>query len=289
VIQPMEDASRHKDLRSVTDNQPPASGAPARPAATALILRDGSDGLEVFMVVRHHEIDFASGALVFPGGKVDAEDASTEWDGLVSGTSPESLDRAFAVAALRETFEEAGILIARPRGRDNLIDAGNAHRLVAAHRESAQQAGFIDLIRGARLELAMDLLVRFAHWITPAGLPKRYDTHFFLVAAPVDQAGAHDGSESVEGFWIRPAQALRDAKEGRRSLVPATRLNLDKLSRSATVADAVAAARKSTIVTVMPQVTRNPDGSRSLKIPSAAGYGVSELFVAAGERTAAGR
>jgi 8-oxo-dGTP pyrophosphatase MutT (NUDIX family) len=289
VIQPMEDASCHKDLRSVTDNQPPASGAPARPAATALILRDGSDGLEVFMVVRHHEIDFASGALVFPGGKVDAEDASTEWDGLVSGTSPESLDRAFAVAALRETFEEAGILIARPRGRDNLIDAGDAHRLVAAHRRGAQQAGFIDLIRGARLELAMALLVRFAHWITPAGLPKRYDTHFFLVAAPVDQAGAHDGSESVEGFWIRPAQALRDAKEGRRSLVPATRLNLDKLSRSATVADAVAAARKSTIVTVMPQVTRNPDGSRSLKIPSAAGYGVSELFVAAGERTAAGR
>jgi 8-oxo-dGTP pyrophosphatase MutT (NUDIX family) len=254
-----------------------------------LILRDGRDGPEVFMVVRHHEIDFASGALVFPGGKVDAEDAESEWDDLVSGAPPEGLDRSFAIAALRETFEEAGILIARRRGGDALIDAREAHGLVAAHRTAGQQSRFVDLIRDAKLELAMDLLVRFAHWITPVGLPKRYDTHFFLVAAPVDQAGAHDGSESVEGFWIRPADALRDAKQGRRSLVPATRLNLDKLSRSATVADAVAAARVGSIVTVMPHVTRNADGSRSLRIPQEAGYGISELFVAAGERTAAGR
>ena len=271
------------------DKQTTATNVSARPAATALILRDGRAGLEVFMVVRNHEIDFASGALVFPGGKVDAEDAGPEWDDLVFGTPPYGLDRSFAIAALRETFEEAGMLIARCRGSDALIDAGEAHRLMAAQRAASQQARFVDLIRDAKLELAMDLLVRFAHWITPVGLPKRYDTHFFLVAAPVDQAGAHDGSESVEGFWIRPMDALRDAREDRRSLVPATRLNLDKLSRSATVADAVAAARVSSIVTVMPQVTRNADGSRSLKIPREAGYGISELFVAAGERTAAGR
>src|SRR5437660_5693601 len=112
----------------VSDQQAPVSVTP-RPAATVMILRDGPAGIEIFMVVRHHEIDFASGALVFPGGKVDAEDASPEWDALAPSAALGGLDRAFAVAALRETFEEAGILIARPRGRDALIDAAHAHRL----------------------------------------------------------------------------------------------------------------------------------------------------------------
>jgi 8-oxo-dGTP pyrophosphatase MutT (NUDIX family) len=272
----------------VPDKQSRPLDVPARPAATALILRDGRDGLEVFMVVRHHEIDFASGALVFPGGKVDAEDADAEWDGLAA-SPPGDLDRSFAVAALRETFEEAGILIARRRGSHVLIDAGDAHRMVAAHRAGNDPPRFVDLIRDAGLELAMDLMVRFAHWITPVGLPKRFDTHFFLVAAPVDQAGAHDGGESVEGFWIRPDEALRDAEAGKRSIVPATRLNLQKLARSATVDEAVTAARAAAVVTVMPKVTRNADGSRSLQIPPDAGYGMSELFIAAGERTASGR
>lgn len=99
----------------------------------------------------------------------------------------------------------------------------------------------------------------------------------------------HHGAESTEGFWIRPAEALRDAREGRRSIVPATRLNLQKLAVSTTVVEAVAAARASSIVTVMPKVQRNPDGSRTLQIPAEAGYGLSEMFIPAGERTAAGR
>jgi 8-oxo-dGTP pyrophosphatase MutT (NUDIX family) len=241
---------------------------PVRPAATVLLVRDGASGLEVFMVVRHHKIDFASGALVFPGGKVDADDTDAAWDGLVAAAPADGLDRSFAVAALRETFEEAGILIARPRGSNALVDAGAAHRIVLADRAGGTSTRFIDLIGGANLMLAMDLLVRFAHWITPVGLPKRFDTHFFLVAAPVEQAGAHDGSESIEGFWIRPADALRDALEGRRSVVPATRLNLQRLAQSATVAEAVAAARAAPVVTVMPKVRRNADGSRTLQIPA---------------------
>lgn len=276
-----------KGFVPVSNNE--ASSIPPRPAATVLILRDGRNGIEIFMVVRHHDIDFASGALVFPGGKVDPEDSSPEWDDCVRGAPAGGLDRAFAIAALRETFEEAGILIARPRGSEALIDASAAHRLVAAHRAAGDGTRFVDLIRGEKLELAMDLMVRFAHWITPPGLPKRFDTHFFLVAAPVEQAGAHDGGESVEGFWVRPADALREAAEGKRSLVPATRLNLEKLSRSATVAQAVAGARASAIVTVMPKVTRNPDGSRVLRIPVEAGYDTSELFVPAGVLTASGR
>jgi 8-oxo-dGTP pyrophosphatase MutT (NUDIX family) len=270
-------------------SEKPPADVSARPAATALILRDGPHGIEVFLVVRHHEIDFASGALVFPGGKVDPDDTDPAWDAHVSSAPDGGLDRSFAIAALRETFEEAGILIARPRGDGALIDAGAAHRIVLAGRVGPQPPRFIDLIRGNSLTLAMDLLVRFAHWITPVGLPKRFDTHFFLVAAPVEQTGAHDGSESIEGFWIRPADALREARDGKRSIVPATRLNLQRLAQSATVAEAVAAARMSRIVTVTPKVQRNADGSRTVRIPVEAGYGVSELLIPAGERTAAGR
>jgi 8-oxo-dGTP pyrophosphatase MutT (NUDIX family) len=259
-----------------------------RPAATALILRDRPHGLEVFMVVRHHQIEFASGALVFPGGKVESEDASADWDSLTA-PSPGGLDRAFAIAALRETFEEAGILIARERGARNLLTAALARRIVAGHRGGTDCARFAEVIRSADLELATDLLVRFAHWITPIGLPKRYDTHFFIVAAPVDQTGAHDGSESVAGYWVRPAVALQEAKDGKRSIVPVTRLNLLRLAKALTVGEAVAQARASRIVTVVPRIERHRDGSRTLQIPLEAGYGVSAVHLTAGELAASGR
>ena len=140
---------------------------------------------------------------------------------------------------------------------------------------------FLDLVRSERLRLATDLMVPFAHWITPESQPKRFDTHFLLVAAPVEQLGAHDGGESVEGFWIAPQQALRDAEAGTRTLVFPTHMNLTKLARYATVAEAMAAARASPVVTVMPQVERLSGGRRRLRIPAEAGYGVSEIVVTA--------
>src|SRR5262245_28376117 len=189
----------------------PAVVAP-RPAATVVILRDGRDGIEAFMVVRHQAIDFASGALVFPGGKVDPADANGAWAEFAppSAALP---DRALYVAAARESFEEAGLMLARTTGAQGLVAAGEAHRLVDRHRANliSGQLSFLDLVRQERLTLATDLMVPFAHWITPEGVPKRFDTHFLLVAAPVEQLGAHDGSESVEGLWIRPQQALHEA------------------------------------------------------------------------------
>jgi 8-oxo-dGTP pyrophosphatase MutT (NUDIX family) len=256
-----------------------AGPVPARPAATAMILRDGGQGIEVFMVVRHREIDFASGALVFPGGKVDAEDGAAEWAELApyAGAGP---DRAFVVAAARETFEEAGLVLARRRGSEALLEARDAHRLVEAYRARliARRIGFLDVVRGEDLVLATDLMVPFAHWITPERQPKRFDTHFLLVAAPVEQLGAHDGAESVEGFWIAPRQALADAEAGTRTLVLPTQMNLLKLTRHASVAEAVAATRTSPIVTVTPRVERT-EGGRRLLIPAEAGYGVTEVLV----------
>jgi len=260
----------------------PQTPAPARPASTAVILRDAADGIEVFMVERHREIDFASGALVFPGGKVDAQDTDPGWGELTAEASP-GLRRNLLVAAGRETFEEAGLMLARRRGAPEIIDADAADRLVDAHRARLLQGEttFLDILRGEDLVLAADLMLPFAHWVTPERISKRFDTHFFLIAAPVGQLGTHDGTESVEGVWIAPRQALADAQSGSRTLVFATRMNLTKLARFGSVAEAVAATRAKPVVTVMPKVKTTPEG-RWLQIPAEAEYGVTEVFVEEG-------
>jgi len=256
----------------------------ARPAATVVILRDGRQGLEVFMVVRHQEIDFASGALVFPGGKVDAQDEDPAWSDFAPSAAG-APDRAILVAAAREAFEEAGLVLARPSGEQGLMDADAAHRLVETYRArlATGSATFLDIVRAEHLRLAVDLMVPFAHWITPETQPKRFDTRFLLVAAPVAQLGAHDGGESVEGFWIAPDRALRDAEAGGRVLLFPTHMNLLKLARFANVAAAVEAARHSPIVSVMPRVERTATG-RTLHIPAAAGYGITEWAVPSPKR-----
>jgi 8-oxo-dGTP pyrophosphatase MutT (NUDIX family) len=263
-------------------DQPEKSGPAARLASTVVILRDGAQGIEAFMVVRHHAIDFASGALVFPGGKVDAQDADPAWDDLApSATAIPAEQRGLIVAAARETFEEAGLMLARRRGTQSIVTADDAHRLTERYRAPLLkgETTFHALLREEGLTLATELMVRFAHWITPEGLPKRFDTHFFLVAAPVVQLGAHDGSESVEGLWIRPQQALDDAEARTRTLVFATQLNLKKLTRYASVAEAVSATREGRIVTVMPKLLERTAQGRKLQIPAEAGYGVTEVDV----------
>jgi len=131
------------------------------------------------------------------------------------------------------------------------------------------------LVEAEDLELACDLLVHFAHWITPEGLPKRFDTHFFLVAAPPDQFAAHDGTESVDSMWISPRRALSDADAGKRTVIFQTRMNVAKLAQSERVGDAIEAARASRVVTVLPRVERGPDGP-VIRIPAEADYDLVE-------------
>ncbi len=252
--------------------------APARPASTVVILRDAPHGIETFMVVRHHAIDFASGALVFPGGKVDEQDKGPEWQALAPG-APDAPAREFFVAAARETFEEAGLLLARRQGSADLLGHDDVHRIVTQDRARLikGETTFAEILEREGLQVAMDLLVHFAHWITPVPVPKRFDTQFLLVAAPVSQLGAHDGSESVEGIWIPPQVALDEAETGKRTLVFATAMNLKKLAQYKTVAETVAATRAQPVVTVLPRIERSPEG-RKLYIPAEAGYGVSEVL-----------
>jgi 8-oxo-dGTP pyrophosphatase MutT (NUDIX family) len=241
-----------------------------RPAATVLLLREAGDGFEVFMVVRHHQIDFASGALVFPGGSVDAGDKAIAAE--LGAAEDEHL--AFRVAAIRETFEETGILLARPTGSPDFVSAQRAREVEDRHRDALnnRKITFAEILAAESLVPAPDLLTPFAHWITPAVLPKRFDTQFFVVAAPPDQLGAHDGHESVESIWINPQRAIDDAKSGRFKVIFATERNLFKLARHRTAAEAIAAARQSRIVSVLPELLTTETG-RQLRIPLEADYG----------------
>ena len=254
--------------------------ATARPAATILLLRDSPDGLEVFMVVRHHAIDFAAGALVFPGGRVEDSDhqLASELENR-HGLGASAL--AFRIAAIRETFEECGVLLARPSGSDRLIDAATLKRLEDQHRGAlnAGSIGFDAVLGSEGLVPALDLLVHFAHWITPSNQPKRYDTHFFLAEAPAEHLAVHDGYEAVESIWITPAKALEETEAGRFKLVFATAKNLEKLARYATVADAMDKARRASVVTVQPVGIRLEGTRRLLRIPPEADYGGSEFIV----------
>jgi 8-oxo-dGTP pyrophosphatase MutT (NUDIX family) len=230
-----------------------------RPAASIILLRDAPAGLETFMVVRHHAIDFASGALVFPGGRLEAADAELTAS-LGTGADPLA---PFKVAAIREAFEECGVLIAREKGGE-LVSAGRGKKLDRA-------APFAELMAREALVPALDRLVPFAHWITPAFVPKRFDTRFFLALAPPGQALAHDGREAVDSVWIAPRAAV--AEHGKRfKLLFPTERNLWKLSRCADAASALAAARAQPVVTVLPEAVE-VDGGPGLKIPAEAGYG----------------
>jgi len=260
---------------------PPRDGAAAARGAAGASgesePRRGSS-FEVFMVQRHHQVDFASSALVFPGGKVDPADRDPALRARCAGT--EGLDEealAYRVAAVRETFEESGVLIARPRGADALVSAERAAEIAARWRAAlnADEATLAEIAAAEDLVLALDALVLFAHWITPVFMPKRFDTHFYLVAAPPEQAAAHDGGESVDSLWITPARALEEAAAGRLSIIFPTRMQLAKLARATSVADALARARAARVVPVLPTVAQSEAGP-VLRIPAEADYDLVE-------------
>jgi 8-oxo-dGTP pyrophosphatase MutT (NUDIX family) len=238
-------------------------------AATLLLIRDGAAGLEVLMAARHEQSGFAAGALVFPGGKVDGADVTLArrhpgLDGLSEAGA------AARIAAIRETWEECGILLAR-RGRGGAM-------LSAAELAGARGRGMDELLADSGMQLAVDCLAPFAHWVTPADRPKRFDTLFFMAPLDCDQEALHDGREAVDARWVRPNEIVADADAGRTKLVFATRLNLLRLEQSRSVAEAMDAAREASIVTITPQVVKTSAGT-VFRIPPDAGYPIHELPV----------
>lgn len=251
---------------------------PAAPrlSATILMLRD-NPALEVLMVKRHHEIDFASGALVFPGGKVAPPDWAEGWAARADGDFS-SEERAARVCAAREAFEESGLLLARhatSRGADAPLVGAEIAGALAPLRGPVDrgEADFLALMEEHDLVLALDRLVHFGHWITPEMMSKRFDTHFYIAATPPEQIAEQDGRETTEAIWISPRDALAAEAARTATIIFPTRMNLNRLCLAAGVAEALARFATTRAPTVLPVLTHDAEGRPCLRIPEVEGYG----------------
>lgn len=259
----------------MTDDQPvPARSIPVRPAATVMLVRDGDDGLEVFMLQRTHGAAFARGQYVFPGGKVDDADHGETFepicDGLDDATASArlGLDRgglAWLVAATRECFEEAGVLLARPRDGDDVIrfdDPVVEERFNAARHEVYDGSlSLADLCAREGLMLMVDRMHLVDHWITPVGERRRFDTRFFVTRAPDAQEPLHDDGETIASLWVRPGDALQMWRDGELQMFPPTVTSLRFLQPHANADGAMAAAAAVGVPPpILPKVQLDADG-----------------------------
>jgi 8-oxo-dGTP pyrophosphatase MutT (NUDIX family) len=266
-----------------------------RPAATVMLVRDaaevesGESALEVLMVRRNLQSDFVGGAFVFPGGAVDPIDGGAEAEAICRGRTDadasillgiETGGLAYWVAALRETFEEAGLLLAERPGGPPLLagDAAEEARFVAERaRVNTRSRRFLDLCRDEKLQLMVADVHYFAHWITPRGAPRRYDTRFFVAAAPPGQQAAHDAGETIAETWISPRRALEGHRKGAFEIIFPTIRNLQAISRFSTSRELLdAAARASgSVPTIEPRVISDGNGVR-IVLPGDRGYEAGE-------------
>ena len=251
--------------------------APApRPAATVVLCRETGDDMEIFMVVRHHQIDFSSGALVFKGGKHDEGDQdSSLLDLCHTGDNENTTLLPFKAASIREAYEESGILIAREQNSGEWVTGDRLQSLESSRDAiNASELSWLDFLQQEKLAPACDQLVHFAHWITPNMMPKRFDTHFFAVKAPDDHIGLHDGGEMVDSVWISPKTLLQEAEEDKWTVIFPTKCNVQLLEQSLSFSELEHAAQQRGVIPVEPWLTKEED-STYLCIPEEAGYPVS--------------
>ncbi|MCU1352442.1 MAG: hypothetical protein JWM05_1651 [Acidimicrobiales bacterium] len=263
---------------------PSRPDVPLRDAATVLLLRDGTEGLEVFMLQRNLNSDFVGGAYVFPGGAVDPGDREADLESICEGrTDADTSARlgidhgglAFWVAAIREAFEEAGVLLAYgPDGGIVHLDDPEHVARWAAHRQAVDngERRLIDLCGAEGLRLAVDGMHYFGHWITPEGSPRRYDTRFFVAAEPPGQTPLHDDHEVIANTWIRPVDAIARTAAGEMTMMPPTIASLRAVARFDGAADALAAAREiADVPAILPRIIA-VDGGMRIALPGDDGY-----------------
>jgi 8-oxo-dGTP pyrophosphatase MutT (NUDIX family) len=254
----------------------PAPPVPARRAAAVVLARTRAvGGIEVFMVRRHVRSEFVPDAFVFPGGSVQPGDREAEETaGLCApaGTGATALGSGLRVAALRELFEEAGVLLAHRRDGPLAVDGENAERFAAYRVELAVGRTTLGSLAAREgLRLATDALLHWAHWITPEALPKRFDTHFFLAEAPDGQSPTHDDLEVTAGEWVTPEEALARHGRGDFPLVFATIHQLGALTGLASIDAARERFAAGPPRTIMPIATRLADGGIAVKLPGEPG------------------
>ena len=231
---------------------------PVRPAATVMLLRDVPAGLEVFMLRRTISAAFAGGMYVFPGGRVDEADGEG--------------DAAYAMAAVRECFEEAGVLFAYDERGElvTLSDAATRERF-GRYRAglNAGTTGLLDVLGAENLRVAADRLTYFSNWITPVGAPRRYDTRFFVAEAPAGQEALHDNRETIHHLWIAPGAALDRYHSGEFKMRTPTVTTLKDFAEYDSVAGLIAAMRaRRDIPAILPRIHQS--GQRLF--PGDAGY-----------------
>jgi 8-oxo-dGTP pyrophosphatase MutT (NUDIX family) len=251
--------------RAFLDAGGTAAVVPPRPAATVVLLRDATGGPEVYLLRRAGTMAFAAGMHVFPGGSVDPRDGetATAWSGPPAGQwaawlgCDEPLALALVCAAVRETFEESGVLLAGPHAGDVVADTTGddleRDRLGLLDR-SVSMAGMLAR-RG--LVLRSDLLRPWAHWITPEFEPRRFDTRFFVAAVPPGQRPRDVSGEADDTVWLAVAEAVARHEAGQLAMLPPTIVALREIAAFGTVAEVLAAPRE--VRPVLPRLVREGD------------------------------
>ena len=218
---------------------------PIRPAATVIVIREASPSYEIFMLKRTSKASFASDMFVFPGGRVDGDDHLHKYDAYRHGpTKAQNLQvkalgevwRGFWIAAIRETFEEAGLLLAYDQHGDMISFANDdVHARFSAYRDPLHdgELSLLDVCERESLRLAVDHVHFYNRFITPIGRPRRFDTRFFIASAPESQRGTHDAQETVDSIWITPQDALARHADGSFGLMNVTRIQLEWLAEYA--------------------------------------------------------
>ena len=255
---------------------------PLRPAATVVMLRDAPAGLEVFLMKRHALSDVLGGAYVFPGGKVDALDAELDMAahldqplpvlhaGLNEADISERTAGGLYVAALREAFEESGVLFAQGFAAQDVDTARAAALLREGH-------GFNAVLARMSLRLQTSSLVPWSRWITPTApsvMNKRFDTRFFVSAMPAGQVAVHDDHETTASVWLSPRAALRQYWSGQIALAPPQIMSLAHLSRHASVDSVMTQARGRMPPVIQPEPF-DLEGGRVICYPGDARHPVS--------------
>ncbi len=248
-------------------------------ASTVVLLRDGEGrdpgSLEAYLLRRHVDMAFAAGMCVFPGGGVDPRDFdhTVGWAGPSPGAwaermgVEESLARALVCAAVRETFEESGVLLAGPSATSVVADTTGEDWEADRRALEAREVAFTDFLSRRGLVLRTDLLRLWGSWVTPVFEPRRYDTQFFLARLPQGQVTRDVTSEADRVLWSRVDAAIRSVDSGEMFMLPPTYVTLLELVRYGVVADALDAAGARDLTPVQPEVVRGEDGGAYLSIP----------------------
>jgi 8-oxo-dGTP pyrophosphatase MutT (NUDIX family) len=243
----------------------PGPVADPKPAATAVLVRDGARAPEILLLKRLRSAGFVPGAFVFPGGRVDTEDAHPELARLL-GLVPRGADAAYWLAAVREVFEETGVLLARGTADDpeaaGAADPDGWRMRLREWRERllTGAASLHDMFGALRLRPDISRMVYCSHWITPVAEPKRYDTRFFLAALPEGAEVSIDAREMSDAVWVTAADAIERFRRGALPMVFPTVKTIQMLQPYRAVGDMLTAFRDGEVPAVLPRLVRTPEG-----------------------------